>query len=76
MTLQSDVYITYNPFPLVLLTDPSNGRQAIHIAPNAHEIAPTFLHQEAKFWERLLGKALAEVSVSNLEEINHLIVYR
>lgn len=64
------VYATYNPFPLVLLTNPSDGSQAIHIAPNAHEITSNlFSEDELKFWVDGLGKQLEEVGVSILDEI-------
>lgn len=57
------VYVTYNPFPLVLLTDQPSGSQAIYIAPNAHEIASTLFDGEVKFWEKDLGRPLEEVGI-------------
>lgn len=59
---KTGVYTTYNPFPLFLLTNPTGGSQAIHIALDAHEIASALFGKEVKFWGKDLGKPLQEVS--------------
>jgi hypothetical protein len=56
--LPTGIYITYNPFPLVLLTDIAKGTQDVHIAPLAHEIASSVFGEEVKFWEDALGRPL------------------
>lgn len=62
---RAGVYITYNPFPLVLLTDAIEKTQGIYIAPLAHEIAFALFGGQTKFWEDALGKSLQEVSSLN-----------
>ncbi|KAF9451943.1 hypothetical protein P691DRAFT_284919 [Macrolepiota fuliginosa MF-IS2] len=64
------VYVTYNPFPLVLLTNAVDDTQAVHIAPNAHEIALSLFGPEIKFWEDALGTRLQEFSGAQVMQID------
>ncbi len=61
--IDTGVFVTYNPFPLVLLKL-SDGTEAIHISPNAHEIvSAVFGRWKAKAWDKELGRRLKEVGM-------------
>ncbi len=60
------LFLTFVPLPVVLLTD-SNGNQAVHIAPEAFQVASAEFADEIQFWQdslpgNLRGQ-LASVSV-------------
>jgi hypothetical protein len=57
------VYITYNPFPLVLLTNTTDQTQSIHISPISHQVASTAFGSKVKYWEDALGEPLENVSL-------------
>ena len=47
------LFLSFLPTPLVLLTD-SDGNQAMHIAPEAFEVASAEFGNEIKVWEDAL----------------------
>lgn len=51
------LFLTFLPTPLALLTD-SNGQQAVHIAPEAFDVATAAFGSEISFWQDALPGAL------------------
>ena len=47
------LFLSFVPTPLVLLTD-SSGNQAVHIAPEAFEVASAEFGDEIQVWEDAL----------------------
>lgn len=64
------VYITYNPFPLVLLTNTTEQIQNVYISPIAHDISSSVFGSEVAFWEDLLGEPLERFSGARVVLIN------
>ncbi|PCH35120.1 hypothetical protein WOLCODRAFT_139749 [Wolfiporia cocos MD-104 SS10] len=53
------LFISYLPTPLVLLTDPSDGLQHVHIAPEAHTVASAEFGEDAmRVWQDALPAGL------------------
>ncbi len=46
-------FVTYLPIPLVLLTA-EDGSQAVHIAPEAYQVAKAEFGDNLEFWENAL----------------------
>ncbi|KAF5393296.1 hypothetical protein D9757_000663 [Collybiopsis confluens] len=63
------LYISYLPTPLVLLTE-ADGKQNIHIAPEAFAVASAEFGDEIKFWQDALPTKLQ----GQLESLNGALV--
>ncbi|KAF8518425.1 hypothetical protein BU17DRAFT_48809 [Hysterangium stoloniferum] len=61
-------YTTFVPFPVVLLTE--NGKQQLHIAPEAFNVSSVELADEISFWEKKAHLDLAKFSGAAILAIN------
>ncbi|KAJ3909178.1 hypothetical protein F5879DRAFT_792150 [Lentinula edodes] len=63
------LYISYLPTPLVLLTA-ADGRQSVHIAPEAFAVASAEFGEEIEFWQNALpGKLQGQLETLNGAEV-------
>ncbi|KAJ3735806.1 hypothetical protein DFJ43DRAFT_1212282, partial [Lentinula guzmanii] len=63
------LYISYLPTPLVLLTG-ADGRQNVHVAPEAFAVASTEFGDEIEFWQDSLpGKLKGQLETLNGAEV-------
>ena len=56
-------FVSYLPTPVVLLTD-EQGQQAVHIAPDAFDVASVEFADQISVWEDALPEGLSLASVS------------
>ena len=63
------LFVTYLPTPVVLLTD-EQGEQAVHIAPEAFQVASAEFADEISFWQDALPGDLK----GNLESVSGALI--
>ena len=59
--LSTAAFVNYLPTPLVLLTD-SEGKQNVHIAPEAFSVASLEFADQIDAWQEAVNGTLKEVS--------------
>ncbi|EJD45414.1 hypothetical protein AURDEDRAFT_165629 [Auricularia subglabra TFB-10046 SS5] len=67
------LFVTYNPFPLVVTQSPLGAIGSIHIAPEAFDVASAEFADEVSFWQGVKGlKDLASFNGAQVLLINGL----